>query len=275
MNAVLVAAFLLAAGIIAWIVVPPLLAARRRARQRAEPLGEADRMFLRRRVPPYSAMPPPLRRRLEGLVNVFLTEKEFVGCGGLDVTRPMRLSIAAQACLLVLGRDEHVYDALRSILVYPSQFVVREEWHDEDGIVTEEERVLSGQAWDVSRIVLSWEDVTGRSGGDEAYNVVIHEFAHYLDHEGGAMDGAPALCDRAEHERWATVFQAEFAALRDAVDRGEDTFLDPYAAEDEAEFFAVATEAFFESPRRLRAGHPALYGQLRDYYRVDPAGWDG
>jgi Mlc titration factor MtfA (ptsG expression regulator) len=230
-------------------------------------------MYLRRRVPLYASMPEVLRGRLDGLVNVFLAEKEFVGCRGLAVTRPMKLAIAAQACLLVLGRDEHVYDALRSVLVYPSQFVVKDAWHDEHGIVTEEERVLSGQAWDVSRILLSWEDVTTRESGAEAYNVVLHEFAHYLDHEGGGMDGAPALGGRDEHARWAATFQAEFEALRASVDRGEETLLDPYAAEDEAEFFAVATEAFFEAPRELSHVHDELYSRLRDYYRLDPAAW--
>jgi len=272
-NSVLLAVLLAAAAVIAWIVTEPLLRARRRARHRSRSLSEADRMYLRRRVPLYPAMPPPLRERLDGLVNVFLAEKEFVGCGGLSVTRPMQLAIAAQACLLVLGRDEHVYDALRSVLVYPSQFVVREEWHDEDGVVTEEERVLSGQAWDVSRILLSWEDVTSRGSGADAYNVVLHEFAHYLDHEGGGMDGAPLLGDREEHARWAATFQAEFDALRAAVDRGEQTLLDPYAAEDEAEFFAVVTEAFFEAPQDLSGLHPELYARLREYYRLDPAAW--
>lgn len=273
MNGVLLGAFALAALVIAWIVAGPALAARRRARHRSAPLAEADRMYLRRRVPLYAAMPADLQRRLEGLVNVFVAEKEMLGCQGLVVTRHMELAIAAQACLLVLGRDEHVYDELRSILVYPTQFVVRESWHDDDGVVTEEERVLSGQAWDVSRIVLSWEDVSGRSAGDDAYNVVIHEFAHYLDHEGSGMDGAPAMRDAGEHARWVAVFQAEFDALRLAVDRGEPTFLDPYAAEDEAEFFAVASEAFFEAPARLGREHPALYQQLRRYYRLDPAAW--
>jgi len=272
-NGALLGVLLAAAAVIAWIVATPLLRARRRRRQRQAPLSEADRMFLRRRVPLYAAMPAPLRDRLDGLVNVFLAEKAFVGCGGLSVTRPMRLSIAAQACLLVLGRDEHVYDALRSVLVYPSQFVVRESWHDEDGVVTEEERVLAGQAWDVSRIILSWEDVTTRGSGEDAYNVVLHEFAHYLDHEGGGMDGAPALGDRDEHARWAATFQAAFDALREAVDRGEETLLDPYAAEDEAEFFAVATEAFFEAPQEMARHHAGLYARLRDYYRLDPAGW--
>ena len=274
MNTALLVILLAAAGVIAWIVAGPLLRSRRRARQRRTSLSEADRMYLRRRVPLYAAMPAAMQGRLDGLVNVFLAEKEFVGCGGLVVTRPMQLSIAAQACLLVLGRDEHVYDALHSVLVYPSQFIVREEWHDEHGVVTEEERILAGQAWDVSRIVLSWEDVTTRGSGTEAYNVVLHEFAHYLDHEGGGMDGAPRLGDRHEHLRWAATFQAEFDALRAAVDRGEETLLDPYAAEDEAEFFAVATEAFFEAPRDLSRLHPELYERLREYYRLDPAAWD-
>jgi hypothetical protein len=272
-NGALALVLLAAAAVIVWIMAGPLLRARRRARHRDAGLGEADRMYLRRRVPSYRVMPTELQRRLEGLVSIFLAEKEFVGCGGLQLTRPMRLAIAAQACLLVLGRDEHVYDELRTILVYPSQFVVREQRPDEHGVVTEEERVLSGQAWDVSRIVLSWEDVAARAPDADAYNVVIHEFAHFLDHQGGGAGGSPSLGSRDEHARWAAVFQAEFDSLRSAVDRGEETFLDPYAAEDEAEFFAVASEAFFEAPQELARRHALLYGQLRAYYRLDPAAW--
>jgi Mlc titration factor MtfA (ptsG expression regulator) len=265
--------------VIAWIVGGPLLARRRRARYRARSLDEADRMVLRRRVPVYNALPADVRGRLDGLIRAFLEEKQFVGCQGLGVTPYMKLVIAAQACLLVTGRDEHAYDDLRAILVYPSQFVVREQWHDEHGVVTEEESVLSGQAWDSSRIILSWEDVRagghGEHGehGEHAYNVVIHEFAHYLDHEAGGLDGAPALDNRARHARWAQVFQREFEALRRAVERDETTFLDPYAAHDEAEFFAVTSEAFFEAPRELAGAHPALYDELRAFYRLDPAAW--
>jgi Mlc titration factor MtfA (ptsG expression regulator) len=260
---------------IAWIIGEPLLVARRRARQRARPLDEADRMVLRRRVPLYNLTPPELRARLDGLVRVFLAEKRFTGCGGLTVTPHMRLVIAAQACLLVAGRDEHVYDDLHSILVYPSQFIVPERWHGEDGVVTEERSVLSGQAWDSSRIILSWEDV--RAGGRcaDAYNVVIHEFAHYLDHEDGGPAGVPAAGGPDERRRRAEVFRGEFAALRAAVERDEETFLDPYAAQDEAEFFAVASEAFFETPGGLAAAHPGLYDQLRAFYRLDPAAWQG
>ncbi len=273
MSAALALVLLVAFAVIAWIVGEPLVRTRRRARQRARSLDEADRMLLRRRLPLYPRVPAELRERLDGLISVFVAEKEFVGCQGLVVTRRMQLLIAAQACLLVLGRDEHVYDELRAILVYPGQFIVPDQWHDEDGVVTEEERVLSGQAWDVSRIVLSWEDVRAGGHGEEAYNVVVHEFAHYLDHEAGGLDGAPALGGREEHAGWAAVFQAEFDALRQAVERGEETFLDPYAAEDEAEFFAVASEAFIETPRELERRHASLYDQLRRFYRLDPAAW--
>lgn len=273
MNLGVILVLLAAAAIIAWVVVHPAMRSRRRAHQRSIPLDEADRMYLRRRVPLYRRMPEEQRKRLDGLVRVFMGEKEFVGCQGLRVTRHMRLTVAAQACLLVLGRDEHVYDELRSILIYPGQFVVPEQWHDEHGVVTEEEQVLSGQAWDLGRIILSWEDIEARAGGTEAYNVVIHEFAHYLDHEAGGTDGAPALRSRAEHARWAGIFQHEFDVLRAAVDRGAPTLLDPYAAADEAEFFAVCSEAFFEAAELLRDCHPALYGQLSSYYRLDPASW--
>lgn len=270
MNRAPVVVAVVVALVIAWIIGTPLLARWRRNQHRAQSLDEADRMVLRRRVPIYNAVPPALRSRLDGLVRAFLEEKQFVGCQGLEVTLHMKLVIAAQACLLVMGRDGHLYDQLRSILVYPAQFVVREQWHDEHGVVTDEENVLSGQAWDSSRVILSWEDVRAGGHGEEAYNVVVHEFAHYLDHEGGVLDGARG---RAGRRQRATVLQGEFEALRAALAREEETFLDPYAAHDEGEFFAVTSEAFFETPCELAAAHPALYGELRSFYRLDPAAW--
>lgn len=257
-----------AAAVIAWIIVGPLLAARRRAGLRTGSLTDIERATLGRRVPIYRRVPPELRTRLDGLIRVFLAEKSFVGCDGLEVTPAMRLTVAAQACLLVLGRDEHVYDALRAVLVYPSQFVVPETWHDEDGVVTQEDRVLAGQAWDVSRIILSWEDVTAGGHGEEAYNVVIHEFAHYLDHEAGVSVGLGGA-----REGPAALLRREFEALQAAVERDQDTFLDPYAAEDAAEFFAVTSEAFIETPRELASAHPDIYTALSQFYRLDPATW--
>ncbi|MBP6514127.1 MAG: zinc-dependent peptidase [Steroidobacteraceae bacterium] len=262
-----------AATVIAAIVVPPLLARRRRARLRSAELPVESQRLLYRRVPIYRRIPADIRARLDGLVHEFVEDKNFVGCGGIEVDLEMKLVIAAQACLLVAGREGHHYDALRSILVYPGEFVVPEEWHDDDGVVTTEERVLAGQAWGQDRILLSWEDVEAGGHGEEAYNVVIHEFAHYLDEEEGAMNGTPALDGPTHYARWAEVFAHEFAVLRAAADAGQDTFLDPYAAEDEAEFFAVASETFFETPRELRDRHPRLYRELQGFYRLDPASW--
>jgi Mlc titration factor MtfA (ptsG expression regulator) len=204
------------------------------------------------------------------MTAIFVGEKQFTGCGGLVLTHDMRVAIAAQACLLVLGRNTHVYDRLRSVLVYPSQFVVPGEWHDEHGVVTEESRVLAGESWDVSRVILSWEDVDSRGAPGEAFNVVFHEFAHYLDHESG---GAPWTKGSGARRRWFRWLDVELERLRAQAEAGERTFLDPYAAEDRGEFFAVASEAFFEEPALFARELPALYRAFSDVYRLDPAAW--
>jgi Mlc titration factor MtfA (ptsG expression regulator) len=260
-------------AVLAWLIGRPIIAARRRAALRSRALTAAERTLLAHHWPGYARVPQVLVPRLDGLTAVFLGEKEFVGCRGIAITPAIRLAVAAQACLLVLGRDGPAYVSLRSVLIYPSQFVVDEPWHDEDGVVTEGKQVLSGQAWDISRILLSWEDVESAGGDGGAYNVVIHEFAHYLDLEGGGPDGTPELDSAADRRRWSAVLASELRRLRDAVERGEETFLDDYAAEDEAEFFAVASEAFFEQPREFVRRLPALYGELSAYYRLDPAAW--
>lgn len=263
-------AFAAGIAVLAWIVAAPLLAARRRRALSARSLDEDERRALEDWLPWARGLPPALRDRLGRLTAVFLGEKEVIGCGGLAVTPEMRVAIAAQACVLVLGRDTHVYDQLRSVLVYPSQFVVPGSWHDEHGVVTEEERVLAGESWDVSRVILSWEDVDSRGAPGEAYNVVIHEFAHYLDHESG---GAPWVAGTEARRRWFDLLDTELERLRAQADAGARTFLDPYAAEDRGEFFAVASEAFFEEPAAFARELPALYRALADIYRLDPAAW--
>jgi len=262
----------LAAGIavLAWIVGTPLVAARRRRTLAARSLTGVERRALEAWLPFVRGLPAELRDRLERLTAIFAGEKEFTGCGGLTVTPEMKIAIGAQACLLVLGRDSHVYDQLRSVLVYPSQFVVPGEWHDDAGVVTEESRALAGESWDVSRVILSWEDVDSRGAPGEAYNVVIHEFAHYLDHESG---GAPWIAGTGARRRWFALLDAELERLRAQADSGGRTFLDPYAAEDRGEFFAVASEAFFEEPAAFARELPALYRAFTDLYRLDPAAW--
>jgi MtfA peptidase len=277
----IVAVTLVAIGVLAWLLAAPWWRARRRAARMAEPLPEIARAAIDRNVPSVRRLPPELRARLESLMGAFLAEKQFIGCNGLVVTHEIRSTIAALACLLVLGRRGH-YDELHSILVYPAAFWVEDEVEDEAGVVAKRRRVLSGEAWESSRIILSWDDVleAARFPG-EGYNVALHEFAHYLDAEGLGLAAPPAPPSRRQStaaqlrslDRWADDLSLEFEQLLDAVDRGEDTFLDPYAAEDETEFFAVATEDFFERPAELLASHPRLYALLQEFYALDPAAW--
>jgi Mlc titration factor MtfA (ptsG expression regulator) len=277
----IVAVTVVAIGVLAWLLGAPWWRARRRVARMAEPLPDAARATIDRNVPAARRLPPELRVRLESLMGAFLAEKEFVGCNGLVVTDEMRSTIAALACLLVLGRRGH-YEELHSILVYPTAFWVEDEVEDEAGVVAKRRRVLSGEAWESSRIILSWEDVleAARFPG-EGYNVALHEFAHYLDAEGLGLAAPPAPPSPQQSsaarlrslDAWADDLSLEFEQLLDAVDQGEDTFLDTYAAEDETEFFAVATEDFFERPAELLASHPRLYALLREFFALDPAAW--
>jgi hypothetical protein len=236
----------------------------------AQPLPRSAVAAVERNVPAARHLPHDLRARLEALTAAFVAEKEFIGCNGLVLSDEIRATIGALASLLVLNRRGH-YDELHSVLVYPTAFWVEDEVEDEAGVVGRRRRVLSGEAWDSSRIILSWEDVleAAREPG-EGYNVALHEFAHYLDAEGLGL-----AAGRRPVAAWADDLAAEFDALLGAVERGQQTFLDPYAAEDEAEFFAVATEDFFERPVELLDAHPRLYDLLQEFYALDPAGWAG
>ncbi|NJD30491.1 MAG: zinc-dependent peptidase [Gammaproteobacteria bacterium] len=266
---------LAAIAVLAWLIVGPMLAARRRREALARPLPPEFVAHIERNVPARRRMPAELRARHDGLINAFLAEKDFVGCNGLEITDEIRVTIAALACLLVLARRGH-YDELHSVLVYPTAFWVEDEVEDEAGVVSQRRRELSGEAWEASRIILSWDDVLeAATAPGQGYNVALHEFAHYLDAEGLGLAAPPrespvrvrSLTD------WSADVADEFESMLDAVDRGEDTFLDPYAAEDEAEFFAVATEDFFERPVELKAARPRLYGLLQEFYALDPAAW--
>jgi Mlc titration factor MtfA (ptsG expression regulator) len=265
-----------AVGVALWLALWPVARSRRRLEiSRREPPPEWL-VWLQRRLPLYRDLPDDIRARLHGLIAVFLREKNFVGCNELTVTDEMRVTIAAYACLLVVGRPEvpraHFYDDLLAILVYPTPFIAPQSHHDENGLVSESEDVLSGQAWDSHRIILSWQDVEESAEGAH-HNVVLHEFAHYLDMEDESMDGAPGLGGARAFEEWSEVFWDEYDRLCAQIDAGEHTLLDPYAAAEPAEFFAVVTETFFMQPRELEARHPGLYEQLRKYYRLHPAAW--
>ena len=263
-----VAILAVALGVLAWLVGAPWWRARRRAARMAQPLPRSAVAAVERNVPAARHLPHDLRARLEALTAAFVAEKEFIGCNGLVLSDEIRATIGALASLLVLNRRGH-YDELHSVLVYPTAFWVEDEVEDEAGVVGQRRRILSGEAWDSSRIILSWEDVleAARAPG-EGYNVALHEFAHYLDSEGLGL-----AASQRPLAAWADDIASEFDSLLEAVDRSEYTFLDPYAAEDEAEFFAVATEDFFERPVELLGAHPRLYELLQEFYALDPASW--
>jgi Mlc titration factor MtfA (ptsG expression regulator) len=266
---------MLAAGglVLLWLIGEPVLRARRRSRLRREPLSEARRTLLRR-LPIYRRLPPDLQRQLRGHLQVFLAEKRFTGCAGLEVTELMRVTIAAQACLLLLNRRADYFPGLREILVYPAAFVVERLQVDAQGLHTDLTRVLAGESSSAGQVVLSWDDASaGAADADDGRNVVIHEFAHQLDQEFGHANGAPLLAGREAYQRWSEVLGDAYARLRHDLARGLPTVLDPYAAQDPAEFFAVACEVFFEQPARMHRAEPALYQQLRSYFGVDPLSW--
>lgn len=241
-----------------------------------QPLPAAWWGLLDQRVPMVRGLDPEERRRLGGIVRVLLAEKRFEGCAGFEITDEVRLTIAGQAAILVLNRPGDYYPNLRSILVYPAEYRVTTEEIGPVGIVTQSDEVRLGETWPEGSLVLSWEDVVrGAADEDDGRNVVFHEFAHQLDGQSGDMDGAPELAGPAGYRAWARVLGREYEQLTLAVRRGRDSLLDPYGATHPAEFFAVATELFFERPDATRRTYPELYQQLAAYYRQDPAGRTG
>ena len=271
MNFLILTASLLAVVIGLWLTWRRLRRSRReRAFKRRFPRHFRD--ILERNVPLYRAMPAPLRAQLQGHVNVFLEEKIFVGCGGLEMSDEIRVTIAAQACMLLLNRITDYFPGFTTILVYPDTYVAREIVND-GMLETVEEHARAGESWHRGPVVLSWEDVLRGSSEYEGENVVLHEFAHKLDEENEQLDGLPVLSNPEQYTSWARVLKAEFESLRSSAERREPSVLDDYGAESPAEFFAVVTEAFFERPRELSEAHPQLYEQLRLYFNVDPASW--
>jgi Mlc titration factor MtfA (ptsG expression regulator) len=257
-----------------WMLSHPWRAARRRRRIAARPFPSVWRAILRRRVPMFRRLPPDLQQRVRERVQVFLAEKAFIGCGGQVITDEVRVTVAAQAVLLRLHHEGELFPGLRQVLVYPGPFIVGRVDTVAGGVQQEQRRVLAGESWSQGQVVLSWPDcLEGAEVPDDGRNVVIHEFAHQLDQENGAANGAPPLPSRERYARWSAVMQAEYEALRRRLAAGEPGLIDPYGATEPAEFFAVASEVFFERPAELAAQHPALYAELSRYYRVHPAAW--
>lgn len=252
---------------------------RRRAKLREQPFPAEWLAIVRTRVPYFSRLTPEDQRELLGHIRVFLAEKRFEGCAGLEITDEIRVTIAAQACVLLLHRDTDYYPDLTAILVYPRAFRSATRHQGPGGLVTEGAPARSGESWKGSispagggPVVLSWDDVRrGAADMADGNNVVFHEFAHQLDGESGSVEGAPRLDQPSAYTSWARALGAEYDRLLVDIAWDRPTLLGGYAATSPAEFFAVATEFFFERPRALKQFHPALYQQLSAYFKQDPA----
>ena len=245
---------------------------RRRQRIREQPFPAEWSDIIRHNAPFYPRLSDADQRELMGHIQVFLDEKRFEGCGGLTITDEIRVTIAAYACVLLLHRETDYYPLLVTILVYPHTFVVSRYQEGPAGQVLEATETLSGESWRHGNVVLAWDEVQ-HSAFDlhDGHNVVIHEFAHQLDEEDGSANGAPVLPRRSMYGAWARILGADYAKLVKDAEEGGDSVLDQYGATNPAEFFAVATEAFFEAPVKLRSRHPQLYSELMLYYQQDPA----
>jgi len=245
---------------------------RRRRRLMEQALPEPWDSVVRQRVIYRQYLPPEEQEFLGALIQVFLDEKPFEGCAGLEITDEIRLTVAGHACILLLGGQSDMFPKLRTVLVYPRAYVAPATEHGPDGTVTEGLEGRSGESWSFGNVVLSWRDVRRDAANLQGgRNVVFHEFAHLLDFESGHAEGAPVLPRNAPYADWARVFEREYEALIDSVERGRQSLLDNYGATNPAEFFAVATECFFLKPAELELNHPELYRQLKLYYRQDPA----
>ena len=213
------------------------------------------------------------RARLKQWVILFLAEKPINGAGKLNIDNGARLAITIQACMLILNLDLDWYKSWTEVILYPGEFVARHEEIDEAGVVHTVEASMSGESWAHGTVVLSWTDVmqAGKAENEGGYNVVIHEFAHQIDMLNGDANGFPPLHNDMSRERWADAFSKAYEHFCKRVDDWEDTVIDEYAAENPGEFFAVMSEAFFETPTAVRTEYPDVYAQLAMLYRQDPA----
>ncbi|WP_415401493.1 zinc-dependent peptidase [Tateyamaria sp. SN3-11] len=246
--------------------------AQHRRRLLASRLTDAERAIVAQLVPLTRRLPAHLHSALEGKINLFLDQVDMVGCNGLEVSEEMELSIAAQACLLVVNSDAW-YKNLSTVLIYPGAFKSKQTMHD-GYVVTEAEVVRSGESWTRGPVILSWSHShKGAQDDTDGHNVVLHEFAHQIDDLSGHTDGAPVMSRGQSLATWERVFVDAHARHVYNVEHGRATVMDAYGAQNHEEYFAVAVEMFFERPHDLQREEPDVYGQLSQLLRLDPATW--
>ena len=245
---------------------------RRRNRLSAQQFPEKWLTIISKNVPFYRLLPMEDQKELQRHILIFIGEKKFEGCGGLQITDEIKVTIAAQACILLLHRQTDYYPGLSSIIVYPQSYVVHQVKRLVGGVVVEGSDIRLGESWHRGAVVLSWDDIY-RSATDinDGQNIVFHEFAHQLDSSGAKGDGTPVLQSRSTYIAWARILQKDYNKLQREVRGNSGTLLNEYGAVNPAEFFAVATECFFEKPKELHRLHPELYEELKRFYQQDPA----
>ncbi|QEG25255.1 M90 family metallopeptidase [Mariniblastus fucicola] len=243
---------------------------RRRKKILANPWPEPWDLHLQRNVRLTWEMSDLQMRALQDRVKVFVAEKNWEGCEGLQLTEEMQVTIAAQACLMLLGVNDWYFDNVKTILVYPQAF----RRMTGDGLTEGHASHRAGEAWQGGPIILSWKDsLSGGRNEDDGQNVVIHEFAHALDGIDGEMGGSVMFDDAESTQTWSRVVEEGYAELVQAKETGRRTLLDHYGATNEAEYFAVATETFFEQPREMSREYGELFSLLKKYFRLDPIPW--
>ncbi|MEN8661969.1 MAG: zinc-dependent peptidase [Lentimonas sp.] len=225
-------------------------------------------------IPLYARLPQALQGALHQKIAQFITTTHFEGCEGIELTAPIVLSVSGQACLLVLNHDGAPYSELHTVLLYPSAFSSTMETFESDGTFVETTVLCEGESWEDGTVRLAWDSVTaGARNISDGHNVTFHEFAHQLDALDGDIDGVPPLPSEEAFYTWAGVLGEHCAEFIERVSQGLRTVLDPYAATNPGEYFAVATETFFEKPKQFKKKHPDLYAELQSYYQLDPASW--
>jgi len=236
------------------------------------PLTDAQHQVILDEVPLIRRVPRELGAKLDGKISLFLDQVEFIGCDGLEVTQEMKLSIAAQACLIVVNTDAW-YETLRTILIYPGAF--KSKRIDYTGYVAHErETVRSGESWARGPVILSrHHSDQAASDSRDGHNVVIHEFAHQLDNLTGETNGIPILSPDQSFADWARVFSDGYSRHLDRIEKGAKTVINPYGAEGHEEYFATALEVFFEQPAQLKQDEAEVYDEIKKLLRLDPASW--
>jgi MtfA peptidase len=270
----LIISIFVGASVLAFFIGKRMLRKRRLMQLAAMPFPDEWEKILGKNVGLYKNLPDILKEQLRNDIKIFVNEKHFEGLGGLEMTDEIRVTIAAEASMLLLNRKNRDYPGLSSILVYPSAYVAKQNTAVGGGAYIEGRSVRLGESWQHGSVVLAWDYVRqGSVNSQDGHNVVLHEFAHQLDQEDGISDGAPVLENRSGYAVWARIMSMEYGRLQSSIELHKKRVMDDYGATSPAEFFAVATETFFEKPRQLKKKSPDLYSELKDFYKVDPVEW--